>query len=64
MRGIERRAIAREGREERSALPAFSATSIDTVLEREIEQLNVANTALAEEVRGLRTDPARSQDMS
>ncbi|HTX54076.1 MAG TPA: septum formation initiator family protein [Candidatus Baltobacteraceae bacterium] len=43
----------------RSLLRVYQLYRDDASLTREIEQLSAANAALAEEVRALRTDPAR-----
>jgi cell division protein FtsB len=43
----------------RSLLRIYQMHRDRAALEREIDQLTVANAALAEEVRALRTDPAR-----
>jgi cell division protein FtsL len=43
----------------RSLLRLYQMHRDRAALEREIEQLTTANTALADEVRQLRTDPAR-----
>ena len=45
----------------RSLLRLYQMHRDRTTLEREIEQLTAANTALAEEVRSLRADPARAE---
>ena len=45
----------------RSVLRLYQMHRDRTVLEREIEQLAAANAALAEEVRALRTDPAKAE---
>jgi cell division protein FtsB len=43
----------------RSLLRLYQMHRDRAALEREIDQVTAANAALAEEVRGLRTDPAR-----
>jgi cell division protein FtsL len=45
----------------RSLLRLYQMHQDRTALEREIEQLTAANAALADEVRSLRTDPARAE---
>ena len=45
----------------RSLLRLYQMHQDRTALQREIEQLTAANAALADEVRSLRTDPARAE---
>jgi cell division protein FtsB len=45
----------------RSLLRLYQMHRDRATLEREIEQLTTTNAALAEEVRSLRTDPARAE---
>ena len=45
----------------RSLLRLYQMHRDRAALEREIEQLTAANSALAEEVRSLRADPARAE---